>query len=162
MLGLLRIRIKRGINLAIRDVNSSDPYVIIRHGKQKLKTRVVKKTLNPEWNEDLTLCIMHLNEPVKLLVYDHDTFTVDDKMGDAEFDVRPFLEAAKMKLQDYPDGTVIKKVKPSRENCVAEESFIVWSKGKLTQDMFLRLKNVESGEIELSLTYIDIPGSMVA
>ena len=83
-------------------------------------------------------------------------------MGDAEFDVRPFLEAAKMKLQDYRDGTVIKKVKPSRENCVAEESFILWYKGKLTQDMFLRLKNVESGEIELSLTYIDIPGSMVA
>ena len=34
MMGLLRIRIKRGIDLAIRDVNSSDPYVVIRLAKQ--------------------------------------------------------------------------------------------------------------------------------
>lgn len=33
-LGLLRIRIKRGINLAVRDTLSSDPYVIVRMGKQ--------------------------------------------------------------------------------------------------------------------------------
>lgn len=36
LMGLLRIRVKRGINLAIRDVRTSDPYVIIRMGKQVL------------------------------------------------------------------------------------------------------------------------------
>lgn len=34
MLGLLRIRIKRGINLAVRDVRTSDPYVVVKMGKQ--------------------------------------------------------------------------------------------------------------------------------
>jgi len=34
ILGLLRIRVKRGINLAVRDVRSSDPYVVIRMGNQ--------------------------------------------------------------------------------------------------------------------------------
>lgn len=34
LLGLLRIRIKRGVNLAVRDVNTSDPYVVVRMGKQ--------------------------------------------------------------------------------------------------------------------------------
>lgn len=34
LLGLLRIRIKRGVNLAVRDVRSSDPYVVVRMGKQ--------------------------------------------------------------------------------------------------------------------------------
>uniref|UniRef100_A0A0V0GK98 Putative ovule protein n=1 Tax=Solanum chacoense TaxID=4108 RepID=A0A0V0GK98_SOLCH len=33
-LGLLRVRIIRGINLAIRDLRSSDPYVVVRMGKQ--------------------------------------------------------------------------------------------------------------------------------
>lgn len=33
-MGLLRIHVIRGVNLAIRDVRSSDPYVIIRMGKQ--------------------------------------------------------------------------------------------------------------------------------
>lgn len=34
LLGLLRIRIKRGVNLAVRDVRSSDPYVVVKMGKQ--------------------------------------------------------------------------------------------------------------------------------
>jgi len=34
LLGLLRIRIKRGVNLAVRDVNTSDPYVVVKMGKQ--------------------------------------------------------------------------------------------------------------------------------
>lgn len=29
-LGLLRIRVERGINLAVRDTRSSDPYVLIQ------------------------------------------------------------------------------------------------------------------------------------
>lgn len=34
LLGLLRIRVKRGVNLAVRDVRSSDPYVVVKMGKQ--------------------------------------------------------------------------------------------------------------------------------
>lgn len=34
LLGLLRIHVERGVNLAIRDVVSSDPYVVIKMGKQ--------------------------------------------------------------------------------------------------------------------------------
>lgn len=30
LLGLLRVRVKRGVNLAVRDVRSSDPYVVIK------------------------------------------------------------------------------------------------------------------------------------
>ncbi|CAI9110573.1 OLC1v1010626C1 [Oldenlandia corymbosa var. corymbosa] len=69
ILGLLRIHVIRGINLAVRDVVSSDPYVIVRMGKQKLKTRVVKKNINPEWNEDLTLSISDPNSPIKIVSY---------------------------------------------------------------------------------------------
>ncbi|KAL6545533.1 Protein C2-DOMAIN ABA-RELATED 4 [Orobanche gracilis] len=66
LLGLLRIRVKRGINLAVRDVRSSDPYVVVRLGKQRLKTRVIRKDINPEWNEDLTLSVSDPNQPVSL------------------------------------------------------------------------------------------------
>ncbi|KAK9021945.1 hypothetical protein V6N11_011907 [Hibiscus sabdariffa] len=59
-------------------------------GKQKLKTRIIKKDVNPEWNEDLTLSVMDPSVPIKMTVYDHDTFSKDDKMGDAEFDIRPY------------------------------------------------------------------------
>ncbi|KAL2462999.1 Calcium-dependent lipid-binding (CaLB domain) family protein [Forsythia ovata] len=159
MLGLLRVRIKRGVNLAIRDVVTSDPYVVVKMGKQKLKTRVIKKDINPEWNEDLTLSVADPNIPIKLTVYDHDTFSMDDKMGDAEFDIKPFMEALRIKLDGLPCGTVITRVQPCRSNCLSEETSVIWKDGKVIQDMILRLRNVESGEVELQLQWINLPGA---
>ena len=34
LVGLVRVRVVRGVNLAIRDLRSSDPYVVVRIGKQ--------------------------------------------------------------------------------------------------------------------------------
>ncbi|KAM7266766.1 hypothetical protein ACFE04_008932 [Oxalis oulophora] len=182
LLGLLRIRIKRGVNLAVRDVRSSDPYVVVKMGGQdvycyafavgflaqilmlirssvRLKTRVIKHDVNPEWMEDLTLSVTDPNLPVKLTVYDHDTFSKDDKMGDAEFDISPYIEALRMNLSDLPSGTVITKVHPHRNNCLSEESSVMWSEGRVIQDVILRLRNVECGELEIQLQWIDLPGS---
>ncbi|KAL0415739.1 UNVERIFIED_CONTAM: protein C2-DOMAIN ABA-RELATED 4 [Sesamum latifolium] len=159
LLGLLRIRVKRGINLAVRDVRSSDPYVVIKMGKQKLKTRVIRKDVNPEWNEDLTLSVSDPGRPISLTVFDHDTFSKDDKMGEAQFDIEPFIEAVRMKLEGLPDGTVITKIQPSRNNCLSEESTVVWKDARVVQDMCLRLKNVECGEVEIQLQWIELPGS---
>ncbi|KAI3710039.1 hypothetical protein L2E82_39812 [Cichorium intybus] len=55
----------RGVSLAVRDVLTSDPYFIIRMGKQKLKTRVVKNSINPVWDEALALSVLE-PLPVKL------------------------------------------------------------------------------------------------
>ncbi|KAB2619793.1 ADP-ribosylation factor GTPase-activating protein AGD11 [Pyrus ussuriensis x Pyrus communis] len=159
MMGLLRIHVQRGVNLAVRDLISSDPYVVVKMGKQKLKTGVVKRNVNPEWNERLTLSVTEPNIPITLSVYDKDTFSFDDKMGDAEFDIALFIKVLRMQLEGLPDGTVLTKVQPSRENCLAEESCIIWSNGKLVQNMILRLRNVECGEVELQLQWIDVPSS---
>lgn len=120
---------------------------------------MVNKNVNPEWNEDLTLSVDDTNLPVKIFVYDRDTFSLDDKMGDAEFQIGPFVEALRMKLNGLPSGTIITRVQPNRENCLAEESCIIWTEGKVVQNLVLRLRNVESGEVELQLQWIDIPGS---
>lgn len=92
-------------------------------------------------------------------VYDKDTFSLDDKMGDAEFEISPFLAALKLRLEDLPSGTIVSRVEANRQNCLAEESRIMWIDGKVVQDMVLRLRNVECGEVELQLQWIDIPGS---
>ncbi|KAF8407626.1 hypothetical protein HHK36_006759 [Tetracentron sinense] len=126
---------------------------------QMLKTSVMKNNVNPEWNEDLTLSIEDPNLPIKLEVYDKDTFTSDDKIGDAEFDIKPLLEGVKMHLEGLSSGTVFKKVEPSMQNCLAKESCIILSEGKVVQNMYLRLRNVECGEVELQLQWIDLVGS---
>ncbi|WOL12653.1 GTPase activating protein 1-like [Canna indica] len=162
LLGLLKVRVARGVNLAVRDVTTSDPYVVLRMGKQKLKTRVIKKNVNPVWNEYLTLSVEDPSLPVKLQVFDKDWFGMDDAMGNAEFDVRPFVEAVRMTSKGevgVPDGTVIRKLVPNRQNCLAEESVVRWSDGEVIQDLVLRLKNVECGEVELQLQWVDIPGA---
>ncbi|GLT99803.1 hypothetical protein SLE2022_172180 [Rubroshorea leprosula] len=160
MLGLLRIRVKKGRNLAVRDTRSSDPFVVVTMGPQKLKTSVVKNNCNPEWNEELTLSIKEPVVPIHLTVYDKDTFTVDDKMGDAEISIEPYMEALRThkSLQDLPDGSALKKIQPDKKNCLADESSIVWRNGKIVQDLNLRLNNVECGEVEVQLEWIDVPG----
>ena len=93
-------------------------------------------------------------------VYDKDRFSGDDKMGNAEIDLRPFVEAHQMELdlQKLPNGCAIKRIRPGRTNCLAEESSITWSNGKIIQDMILRLRNMECGEIEIMLKLTTGPG----
>lgn len=92
-------------------------------------------------------------------MYDKDTLTVDDKMGEAEIDIKPYIDCLKMGLKDLPNGCVVKRVQPNRTNCLADESNCVWNNGKIVQDMCLRLKNVECGEVVVQIEWIDVPGS---
>ncbi|KAL8112268.1 hypothetical protein AgCh_019825 [Apium graveolens] len=158
MMGLLRIRVRRGMNLISRDTSGSDPFVVVTMADQKLKTRVVKNHCNPEWNEELTLSIKDMTTPIKLTVYDKDTFTVDDALGEAEIDIKPFVECLRAGTENLPDGTKIRSVEPNGENCLDDVSAVIWNKGKITQDMFLRLKNVKSGKVEIQIEWIDVPG----
>ncbi|WOK97863.1 hypothetical protein Cni_G06571 [Canna indica] len=165
LLGPLKVRVARGVNLAVQDVTTSDPYVVLRMGKHKLKTRVIKKNVNPVWNKYLTLSVENPSLPVKLQVFDKDTFSMDDAMGHAEFNIRPFVEAVKMNLKGelgIPDDTVIRKLVPNRQNCLAKESVVRWSDGQVIQDLVLRLKNVECGEVELQLQWVNIPDTSSA
>ncbi|KAJ8437834.1 hypothetical protein Cgig2_000388 [Carnegiea gigantea] len=158
-LGALKITVKRGIDLIVCDTFSSDPYVVITMGRQKLKTRVIKKNCNPEWNDVLTLSVVDPNLPIKLTVFDKDTFTEDDRMGEAVIDIEPYLECLQLGLQDLPIGTAVKKVQPNDHNCLADESKVIWTgKGKMVQEMVLKLQKVERGKIQIQLEWLDLPG----
>ncbi|KAG9153697.1 hypothetical protein Leryth_005825 [Lithospermum erythrorhizon] len=156
VLGLIRIRVRRGINLVIRDAASSDPYVVLTMGSQKVKTRVVKNSHNPEWNDELTMYVNDPNLPIHLTIYDKDTFTVDDTMGHAEFDIKTLVECLTKGSASLPDGTKVGSVDPSRDNCLADKSCVIWQGGKMVQDMRLKLKNVESGEVEIQIEWIHL------
>ncbi|KAJ3692348.1 hypothetical protein LUZ60_012698 [Juncus effusus] len=139
MLGLLRLKVEKGVNLAIRDIirSSSDPYIIFRVGKQEVKTHVQRGTTNPEWDERLTLSVEDPNDPLKLEVWDKDTLSRDDRMGHAEIDLRPLIDAGEQDMSNEQDGFVINTVVASRENDFADESKIYWSGGKVTQDIVI-------------------------
>ncbi|KAJ1287370.1 hypothetical protein BS78_02G004800 [Paspalum vaginatum] len=160
LVGLLKVRVVRGINLAYRDARGSDPYVVLRLGKKKLKTSVKKRSVNPIWHEELTLTVSDPNQTLRLEVFDKDTFSRDDPMGDAEIDVAPLMEAVNMNPEEMKNGAIIRSVRPSTRNCLADESHVCWRNGRFVQDMILRLKNVESGEIQLQLQWVNIPAAI--
>ncbi|KAL4347131.1 hypothetical protein GQ457_17G000670 [Hibiscus cannabinus] len=153
VLGLLKVTVRKGINLAVRDTISSDPYV-------KLKTHVVKRNCNPVWNEVLVFSIKDPNVIIHLAVFDKDTFTGDDRMGVAEIDIKPYIAALKMAkgLHNLPNNCTLKRIQPNEIKCLAEESSIVWEHGKITQDMLIRLQDVECGQILLQLDWTEAPG----
>ncbi len=157
---LLNVRVLNGTRLAIRDIRSSDPYVVLKLGNQVVKTRVIKSNLNPVWNEELTLTITTTTpRKLKVEVFDKDTFSADDEMGDAEIDLQPLAASVRMRkfLNSTPTGTQIRKLLPSRENYLAKESCIQYVDGNVIQDACLRLRNVESGELEMQLKWVELP-----
>ncbi|KAG6549038.1 hypothetical protein Mapa_009481 [Marchantia paleacea] len=157
-IGLLKIMILKGKDLAVRDVLTSDPYVKAILGGQNLKTHVVKSNLNPVWNEELMLSVPENIVPLKLQVYDYDTFSADDIMGEAEVDVSPMVEAARMYegVEIEVGKMQIGKWLATSDNALVRDSEIWLSNGRVTQEMSLKLQNVESGELDIALEWVPL------
>ncbi|XP_031247252.1 ADP-ribosylation factor GTPase-activating protein AGD12-like isoform X1 [Pistacia vera] len=156
-IGLLKVKVIKGVNLAIRDMMSSDPYVVLSLGQQTTQTTIIKSNLNPVWNEELMLSVPQDYGPVKLRVFDHDTFSSDDIMGEAEIDIQPLLTSA-MAFGDpemFANMQIGKWLK-SDDNALIEDSIINIVDGKVRQNILLKLQNVESGEIELELEWMPL------
>ncbi|CAD5322417.1 unnamed protein product [Arabidopsis thaliana] len=150
--GLIKVNVVKGTNLAVRDVMTSDPYVILALGQQSVKTRVIKNNLNPVWNETLMLSIPEPMPPLKVLVYDKDTFSTDDFMGEAEIDIQPLVSAAKAyETSSIKEPMQLGSWVASKENTLVSDGIILLEDGKVKQDISLRLQNVERGVLEIQL-----------
>ena len=86
--GKLTVHVVSGRGLKAQDSNGlSDPYCIVKPwGAGKKRTRCVKHTLNPVWDEKIvftgglaTFC----KEPLQLRVFDRDLLTLNDPIGEA-------------------------------------------------------------------------------
>ncbi|PPD74920.1 hypothetical protein GOBAR_DD28142 [Gossypium barbadense] len=201
-IGLLKVKVVKGINLAIRDMLTSDPYVVLTLGKQitsvpvlqvdevvitigldgdldfiplsikalvTIQTAVIKSNLNPVWNEELMLSVPQNFGPVKLAwwmsvfmasisqVYDYDTFSADDIMGEAEIDIQPLITSAMV----YGDPEMFSNMQigkwlKSQDNALIEDSIVNIIDGKVKQQVSLKLQNVECGEIYLQLEWLPL------
>jgi len=107
--GVLRVTVQRATNLKGQDwgptKNTSDPYVIIMLGSDRLQTDVVKKTCDPVWKNSCnnTRDFLVYDEAQKLLIeiYDYDTFTPDDVIGSV-LPMRTVAEAVQLSEDDKP------------------------------------------------------------
>ncbi|KAJ7947394.1 ADP-ribosylation factor GTPase-activating protein AGD12 [Quillaja saponaria] len=156
-IGLLKVKVIKGTNLAIRDMMSSDPYVILTLGNQTVQTTIVKSNLNPVWNEELMLSVPQIYGSIKLRVFDHDTFSADDIMGEAEIDLQPLITSAMAFGDAGMFGNMqIGKWLKSNDNALIDDSTVNIVDGKVKQEVSLKLQNVESGELELELEWLPL------
>lgn len=91
------------------------------------------------------------------LVYDKDTFSTDDFMGEAEIDIQPLLNAAKV----YENPTTSQPMQlgkwlASGDNTLVKDSIISLADGKVKQEVTLKLQNVERGELEIELECVPL------
>ncbi|KAM0931121.1 hypothetical protein ACQ4PT_000522 [Festuca glaucescens] len=155
--GLIKVNILRGTNLAIRDVMSSDPYVILNLGHQSMKTKVIKSSLNPVWNERLLLSIPDPIPLLKLQVYDKDTFTTDDRMGEAEINIQPLVAAARAyETKSVTDTVELNKLLAKDGIWIPRDSPISVIDNKVKQEVTVRLQNVERGHLEMELECVPL------
>eukprot|EP01088_Endostelium_zonatum_P002779 TRINITY_DN1355_c0_g1_i1.p1 TRINITY_DN1355_c0_g1~~TRINITY_DN1355_c0_g1_i1.p1 ORF type:complete len:119 (+),score=24.60 TRINITY_DN1355_c0_g1_i1:61-417(+) len=81
-MGKVKVTVLKASNLKIADNDSSDPYVIVGCGKQDHKTKTVKHTLDPEWNESFEFEDVTPSSMIVFYVKDKDLFK-DDSLGNA-------------------------------------------------------------------------------
>ncbi|EOY25502.1 PREDICTED: probable ADP-ribosylation factor GTPase-activating protein AGD13 isoform X2 [Theobroma cacao] len=122
-----------------------------------VQTTIIKSNLNPVWNEELMLSVPQNFGPVKLQVFDHDTFSADDIMGEAEVDIQPLITSAMAYGDPEMFGNMqIGKWLKSHDNALIEDSIINIVDGKVKQDVSLKLQNVESGELYLEVEWLPL------
>ena len=92
--------------IAMDKCGTSDPYCKVKVDSHTIhKTKIVKKSLDPVWNETFDLILDHLGQRVALSVYDYDRGAVfDDFLGKAQVDILTLqlgkVEEVKLELVD--------------------------------------------------------------
>uniref|UniRef100_A0A8D2JEX2 Multiple C2 and transmembrane domain-containing protein 1 n=1 Tax=Varanus komodoensis TaxID=61221 RepID=A0A8D2JEX2_VARKO len=99
--GIVSITLIEGRELKAMDPNGlSDPYVKFRLGHQKYKSKIMPKTLNPQWREQFDL---HLYEErggiIDITVWDKDAGKKDDFIGRCQVDLSTLSKEQTHKLQ---------------------------------------------------------------
>ncbi len=87
-----------------------DPFVVCSFGKKVYRTRVIRHSLNPVWDEKLIFQVRRYEVPyqVQLTVLDWDKLSSNDHVGDASFNVAELMKNAPQpdeKTKLYPENS---------------------------------------------------------
>ena len=90
------VTLQSGHGLMAADSNGkSDPYAKLQLGKHAHTSHIKYKTLDPVWSQKFTWKGRKgalLKTPLHVKVYDHDTFSFDDYLGEAMIHLAPLVE----------------------------------------------------------------------
>ena len=107
----VKVTVHSANDLLVADITgSSDPFVEVRIGQSTHKTKVIKKDLNPVWNEKFEIVTGTLGH-LYLTVYDWDKIGSNESIGklivplEKDYTVGEEKQQ-KLKLKDVSHGTL--------------------------------------------------------
>ncbi|XP_054790343.1 C2 and GRAM domain-containing protein At1g03370-like [Prosopis cineraria] len=83
------------------DYGLSDPYVRVQLGKQKFKTKVLKKCVNAKWDEEFSFRVEDLDEELIVCVMDEDKYFNDDFVGQLKMPISLVFEEESKSLSSW-------------------------------------------------------------
>lgn len=97
--------LKGAADLIPADIFTSDPFCLVSVGGLTRRSRVVKSTLSPVWNEKF-LFVTEKPEHIMFRVMDQDDLTKNDPLGDFDFDTTELCSSPESKT---PSGALVEK-----------------------------------------------------
>lgn len=95
----LLVRVIEAKNIPAMDPNGySDPYVKLQLGKQRFRSKVVKKCLNPSWCEEFSFRVDDLKDELLISVLDEDKYFNDDFVGQIKVPILRVFDAPEKSL----------------------------------------------------------------
>lgn len=93
-----------------------DPFVVISFGKKVFRTRVIRHSLNPAWDEKMLFHVRRYETSFKLqlAVLDWDKLSSNDHVGDASLEIAKLISNAPQK--DEKTGLYIGQQDVSHDN----------------------------------------------
>ncbi|KAL2932223.1 hypothetical protein RDABS01_037633, partial [Bienertia sinuspersici] len=114
----LIVKVIEARNIPAMDLNGlSDPYVRIQMGKQKFRTRVVKKCLNPYWGDEFSFRVDDLSDELVISVLDEDKYFNDDFVGLVKFPVSRVFDSPDKSLPTAWYSLLPKNKKSKPKDC---------------------------------------------
>ncbi|KAF5359407.1 hypothetical protein D9756_003659 [Leucocoprinus leucothites] len=79
-----------------------DPFVVISFGKKIFRTRVIRHSRNPAWDEKLLFHVRRYEASfnVQLSILDWDKLSANDHIGDVTFNVKELLDSAPQPMEN--------------------------------------------------------------
>ncbi|KAI3740978.1 hypothetical protein L2E82_31453 [Cichorium intybus] len=108
----LLVRVIEAKNLPAMDPNGSiDPYVKLKLGNQRFKTKVVKKCLNPSWCDEFSFKVEDLKEQLVVSLLNEDKYFNDDVIGSIKIPISQVFDTVDKSL-----GTVWYRLQPKKKS----------------------------------------------
>ena len=86
---ILAVKVVEAINLKAADINTSDPYCILKLNNIEKKTRVIDSTLNPKWNQYFYFDITSFStNELSIKIFDKDKLSKDDLLFELNIPIK--------------------------------------------------------------------------